>query len=487
MEDDRIPERFGKFRILDIVAKGMALVYKAEQDNPHRIVALKIPRGGQLLSREARERFLREVELTTKVNHVGVVQVLEADTVEGVPYYTMPYIEGRILSDQILAEKADLTQRLELFVHVCEVVQALHAEGLVHRDLKPENILIDKYGSVRLLDFGLAKAWAESSGQLTADQALLGTLQFMAPEQTATGKHNEITPATDVYGLGVILYWLSTDTYPYAVEGSRDAALTTIRSTRPAPPSQKNPSLPKRFDPIVLACLRKRPKGRPQTAGDLAKMLRATMENKPVEIPPDEVPVERRSLLPGLSAIALGLLLLAAGLIASLWPRLFEGSHSVVTVSAHNPADAVSQSRSEAPPLAFSSHPSPSIEVFSASDISSLAIGRSALEAPRSNAPVPVELWPLYEKALAKLREDFGLHNDGAVLIKIPQGWGDAALSWRVGNSTLTQEQAVEHGGVVVLYVPAGVPCAVECVAGGNVARRTVSVTAGQVSYTEMK
>jgi hypothetical protein len=93
----------------------------------------------------------------------------------------------------------------------------------------------------------------------------------------------------------------------------------------------------------------------------------------------------------------------------------------------------------------------------------------------------------LYEKALARLREDFGLHNDGAVLIKIPQGRGDAALSLRVGSSTLPQEQAVEHGGAVVLYLPAGVPCVVECLAGGNVARRTVSATAGQISYTEMK
>jgi serine/threonine protein kinase len=479
MEDDRIPERFGKFRILDIVAKGMALVYKAEQDDPRRIVALKIPRGGKLSSVEARKRFVEEVKVAAAREHAGIVPVLETGEVGGVPYYTMPFIEGRALDHHVQLANLDVEKSLELFLRVCSVVQTLHADKLVHRDLKPDNIMVDKHGDIRLLDFGLAKSLAGVREQSTTDHTLLGTLQFMAPEQATVGKQNQITSAADVYALGVILYWLLTKSYPYDVEGSTKVALEAIHSAQPEPPSRKNPTLSRRYDRVVKACLRKEPKGRPSTAGDLAKMLRASMENKP-----------GRSKVPGLTAIALGLLLLTAGLIAAFWPGLFGGSRPLATMSPHNPIDATSQSRparSEAPPLALSSQPSASIEVFSASDISSLATGHSTLDTPRSNAPVPVELWPLYEKALARLREDFGLHNDGAVLIKIPQGRGDAALSLRVGSSTLPQEQAVEHGGAVVLYLPAGVPCVVECLAGGNVARRTVSATAGQISYTEMK
>ena len=125
-EDANIPRQIGKFNILDLVARSMALVYKAEQENPRRIVALKMPRGGRLLSAEARHRFKREVELAASIEHAGIVPVLEVGEIDGVPYYTMPFIEGRALQEHVQMGKPDLGNRLELFCNICKVVQAIH-------------------------------------------------------------------------------------------------------------------------------------------------------------------------------------------------------------------------------------------------------------------------------------------------------------------------------------------------------------------------
>jgi serine/threonine-protein kinase len=323
MEDDNVPKQIGKFKILGLVAKSMALVYKAEQDQPRRTVALKIPRGGKLLSGEARDRFLREVDLAIRVDHASVVPVLETGEVDGVPYYTMPFVEGNNLSEYVTTEKADLRKRLDLFLRVCEVVQALHADQLVHRDLKPENILIDKHGGIRLLDFGLAKALAETRQNLTSDQSLLGTLQFMAPEQTKAGQQNEITAAADVYSLGVILYTLLTDTVPYDVEGSRDAAIETIRTIQPEAPSKRNPMADAKYDKLVLACLRKDPKTRPQTAGEVAALLRAVIEDQPVNIPSDTSEQSRKRRLLAILIIIISSGMLAAGLLTIAFRSLF--------------------------------------------------------------------------------------------------------------------------------------------------------------------
>lgn len=285
-EEDRIPERIGKFRILDLLAPpAMALVYKAEQDNPKRTVVLKIPRGGQLTSREVRERFLREVALAARLQHPAIIPVLEAGEIDGTPFYTMPYIEGRSLSDHLTAEKPGLTEKIALFEAACEVVQALHAEGLVHRDLKPDNLLVDRYGKVRLLDFGLAKAVEEGDTTgITGDQVLLGTPRYMAPEQTLPGQRNAISPATDVYALGVILCRLLTGEYPYALEGSPFEVLQQIRKVEPTPPRTVNPEVPAHLSDTAMACLRKSPADRPQNAGALLGVLHGTV-TEPEAIP----------------------------------------------------------------------------------------------------------------------------------------------------------------------------------------------------------
>jgi len=272
-ESEAIPRVVGKFRVLDLLAQGMALVYKAEQDNPHRMVALKIPRGGRLLDPEARERFLLEVGLMASIDHAGIVPVLEVGEIDGTPFYTMPFIQGHSLADFVAMEKPGLARRMDVFRRICSVVQALHTRGLVHRDLKPENLMIDQYGDVRLLDFGLAKALAESAPPTATQTTVAGTLQYMAPEQTLPQQLDCLLPAADVYSLGVILYWLLTDSLPYAVSGPREIALATVRAAIIRPPSQLKPDLGGRFDRVVMACLAKDSATRPPNAGALAAIL----------------------------------------------------------------------------------------------------------------------------------------------------------------------------------------------------------------------
>jgi serine/threonine protein kinase len=483
MEDDHIPDRLGKFKILDLVAKSMALVFKAEQESPHRIVALKIPRGGKLLSPAVRQRFLREVQHAAAIDHAGIVPVLETGEIDGVPYYTMPFVEGRALQDHVTAERLSLDDRLKVFLRVCQVVQALHEKRLVHRDLKPDNIMIDRHGEVRLLDFGLSKAWADVGERLTTDQGLLGTLQFMAPEQTEAGKQHDIAPAADVYALAVILYCLLTDQYPYDVSGSREAALETIRTVIPAPPSTRNPTTPARFDAVALACLRKDPQARPQTAGELVKLFRAVMDNQPIALPPavpagTGVPPGRRRLLPIL-VIAAGCVALVVGLLAAFRPQLFRanvGATFLSRPSSEQPQPAVSTDSSLLPPPSSS-------QIFSPSDIAANS-GQSPITAHQS--PVPTDLWGIYNQVKETLGK-FEHARRGAVIVRPGHAASAAFLTYQVEGEVSSREQTIEPGGVVVLYLPGAAKCRVECVADGHILRRTVTAPSGEVVFIELR
>jgi serine/threonine-protein kinase len=175
-----LPRDFGEYRLTEKLGDSMAMVFKAEQKNPKRRVVVKIPRGGLLLTEESRSRFLREVELAANADHAGIVPVLDAGEIDGTPYYTMPYIEGFPIDQHLQSNCPTLKEKLEIFRQLCEVVGALHKKDLIHRDLKPANVLVDTHGSIRLLDFGLAKVAREVS-DISLSPTVMGTLDYMAP------------------------------------------------------------------------------------------------------------------------------------------------------------------------------------------------------------------------------------------------------------------------------------------------------------------
>ena len=197
----------------EIARGGMGVVYKARQKPVKRLVALKMILTGQMASNEERERFLREAELAANLDHPNIVPIYEVSEFQGCPFFSMKLIEGQSLSHLIkenAREKSAFEPRAaaQLVVTVARAVHFAHEHGFLHCDLKPSNILLERDGRPYVTDFGLAKRASEDSS-LSLSGAILGTPSYMAPEQ-ASGSRKSLSPATDVYGLGAILYELLT-------------------------------------------------------------------------------------------------------------------------------------------------------------------------------------------------------------------------------------------------------------------------------------
>jgi len=253
-----LPERFGRYRILDkLGAGGMGAVYLAEDTKLGRKVALKVPHFKPGDGTAILERFRREARLAAGIDHPNFCQVHDVDEVDGIHYFTMAFVEGRPLSDFIGPERPWVPrQAVELVRLIAQVVGLLHGKGIVHRDLKPSNIMLRPSGEPVLMDFGLACALTAESQRLTGTGEVLGTLAYMPPEQLE-GDRQRMGPAADVYSLGMILYELLTGRLPF--DGPPLALMHQISTKVPEPPSQVRPALDTRLDAICLKALAKKP------------------------------------------------------------------------------------------------------------------------------------------------------------------------------------------------------------------------------------
>ncbi len=208
---ERVDAAFPDLEICHLVGHGgMGVVYQARQLNLDRLVALKIlsPRLGN--DPAFAERFLREAQTMAKLSHPNIVTVFDFGKSEGFYYLTMEFVDGVNLRDTISANKISAAEALAIVPQVCEALQYAHDNGVVHRDIKPENILIDKSGSIKIADFGLAKLLDPNPNHvsLTATQQVLGTRNYMAPEQLESPEF--VDHRADLYSLGVVFYELLT-------------------------------------------------------------------------------------------------------------------------------------------------------------------------------------------------------------------------------------------------------------------------------------
>ena len=208
----RLPDRVGRYRILRLLGEGgMGAVYEAEQDNPRRTVALKVIRPG-LVSPALLKRFAHEAQILGRLHHPGIAQVYEAGLADdGQPFFAMEFIRGLPLDEYARRHGLDLAARVDLLARVCDAVQHAHDQGVIHRDLKPANILVEETGQPKVLDFGVARATDAdllTGAGLTQTGQLLGTLNYMSPEQVAADPA-AIDHRADVYALGVILFELA--------------------------------------------------------------------------------------------------------------------------------------------------------------------------------------------------------------------------------------------------------------------------------------
>ena len=197
-----VPESMGHYRILCRLGEGgMGVVYEAEQENPHRTVALKVIRAGYATS-EMLHRFENEAQALGRLQHPGIAQIYEAGTAETPfgwqPYFAMELVHGQNLLAYCDQHKLNAGQRLELVARICDAVQHAHQRGLIHRDLKPANILVDNSGQPRILDFGVARL-TDSDAQATRQTdvgQLIGTLAYMSPEQVSGDPEERCAPCS---------------------------------------------------------------------------------------------------------------------------------------------------------------------------------------------------------------------------------------------------------------------------------------------------
>ena len=278
---------------------GMSNIYLARQEGLNRQVAIKMIRPEDFLDDQIRERFLREASSIAALQHPNVVQIYEIGEAEGMPYLCLEYVPGGNLERKIRTQNLSAHQSAEIVRQLAEGIQAAHDHQIIHRDLKPANILwveaeppddsaLDApptqtipapQVTVKITDFGLARILYDRSDQTKSGYAI-GTPSFMSPEQ-ASGQPSAVGKATDIYGLGAILYELLTGQPPFVSPTS----LETIRMVRfdpPVPPSQLNRSVPRDLESICLQCLEKQPENRYATARAVAADLQRFLQGRPV-------------------------------------------------------------------------------------------------------------------------------------------------------------------------------------------------------------
>jgi WD40 repeat protein/serine/threonine protein kinase len=288
--DELLGSDVGPYRVERVIASGgMGTVYEALQREPVRPVALKIMHQ-QISSARGRRRFQFESQVLARLQHPNIAQVFEAGTHSGergaVPYFAMEYIRGAkaitaFAEDRVL----DINERLVLFAKVCDAVHHGHQKGIIHRDLKPENILVDERGEPKVIDFGVARSTDSDmtiATQHTREGMLVGTMQYMSPEQ-CDGKPDELDTRSDVYALGVVLFELLTGALPYEATGtSIYQAARTIKEAVPCRMSSICPKLCGDIEAVVMKALEKDRDRRYASAAELAEDIRRCASNEPV-------------------------------------------------------------------------------------------------------------------------------------------------------------------------------------------------------------
>jgi eukaryotic-like serine/threonine-protein kinase len=297
----------------------MGEVYLARDALLEREVALKVLREPHAGSAEFAERFRREARHAAALSHPNIVQVYDAgESTEGEPYMAMEFVPGGTLRDRLL-ERGALPPRTAAAValQIAEALSAAHRHGVIHRDIKPENVLVTENGDVKVADFGIAKATDATA--MTQTSFVLGTVRYLSPEQ-AMGQ--PVSPAGDLYSLGVVLYEMLTGEVPFQAEGPIAVAMKHL-SQEPAPLWELEPTVPASLNALTLKLLQKDPHKRYGSAEALAKDLRlflaggaslaSTEPQRIVRAVGEEHPTGRKSLL-----VAVLLAFTVAVLIVSL-------------------------------------------------------------------------------------------------------------------------------------------------------------------------
>ena len=230
----------GDYELLEEVGRGgQGVVFRARQKSLNRTVALKVISLGQWASEAHLKRFRREAEAAASLDHPSIVPIYEVGERDGSCYFSMKFVEGGQLDEVVRRKPISVRQAAELIAKVARTVHYAHEHGILHRDIKPGNILLDKNGEPHLTDFGLAGCWMRKAGH--PDDRCPWYPSYMAPEQAA-GETTKLSKATDVYGLGAVLYQLLAGQPPFA-GGTTYETIRLLRDTEPRSPRLLNPKV----------------------------------------------------------------------------------------------------------------------------------------------------------------------------------------------------------------------------------------------------
>lgn len=315
-----LPDRLGPFQILGLIGEGgMGRVYRAQQETPRRLIALKLPQTGA--ARQVFQRFQREIALLANLEHPNIARLYGAGVLEEeqTPYLAMELVDGLPLTQASC--DWPLRRKLELLAKLARAVHYAHTRGVVHRDLKPANVLVTAEGEPKILDFGVARARDEdgSGTQLTLAGEIVGTLAYMAWEQLAGGAA-VADPRVDVYALGAIAYELLSGQRPHPElpTHSLAAAVEALRTQSPVPLAQRLPAARGDLNTVVMKALEREPGARYDSALALASDLERYLADLPIEARPPTAGYLLRKFVRRHRALTASALVVSLALVAAV-------------------------------------------------------------------------------------------------------------------------------------------------------------------------